>query len=634
MDVRRRLMAGAGICVLLLLYTSIWITEGKSATHLLYRPVSSSIAVSAYFDLDPICGAWEDWYGYTNTDFGVFPNCSTGNVGFVYGHTYDQHEGTDYDGEAGESVSNAQIGTVTDRVIDCFNTYPAGPLSYGTYIGINHGQLSDRNRYRTLYGHLKCDGFLIANGTELKSVPVRIAEMGNTGYSSGDHLHLGVQRNDVPIDPYANGIISDTPPPALTSHNKPLKLWLPYWYYLISTGDSQVSRILLDGNLLFESPGCAKALWILGGSHTLTIWYEASDGGIPTVDINAWPFASPACAVEPGGSPPAGPTPPMPFADNAAFVSDVALPDGSIVSSNLSLTKTWRMRNTGTATWGSGYQLAFVGGERMRAPDAVDVPGTAPGQEADISVNLVSPNQSGEHTGYWQLRNPQGTYFGPRIWVKINVHPASARITTLSADPPSPADARQVIIHAKCDWSPTFRAMRIKIDGEVKYELGDPEYDYPWYTAGYSAGDHTIVVEVSDQTDTSWSRPDRRSMIYTLLGNEHTSNHAPGRPKPESPYNWYVTIGSPPELCAAPASDPDGDSIQYRFDTQASVGHADSGWISNRCWRPRSDLAAGTYEWKVKVKDSYGAESDWSDAWHYSIETSGVTINDVHFDPS
>jgi pimeloyl-ACP methyl ester carboxylesterase len=133
---------------------------------------------------------------------------------------------------------------------------------------------------------------------------------------------------------------------------------------------------------------------------------------------------------------PPEPTPP-PVNDNARFIRDITIPDGTVVSPGQALVKTWRMRNTGRSTWGSGYQLAFVGGEQMGAPSAVNVPTTAPGQQVDISVNLTAPASGGNHVGYWQLRNPQGTYFGPKLWVKVNVQLPSSYSIALTADPPA-----------------------------------------------------------------------------------------------------------------------------------------------------------------------------------------------------
>lgn len=320
--------------------------------------------------------------------------------------------------------------------------------------------------------------------------------------------------------------------------------------------------------------------------------------------------------------------------DSAEFIRDVTLPDGYITSAGQTALKTWRLRNSSTTTWGNGYQLAFVSGEQMGAPNAVSVPATAPGETADLSVNITAPGEPGSHTGTWQLRNPQGTYFGPRLSVQIVVGSASSYISTLTADPPSPADAEHVTIHARADGFPNFRAMRLKIDGDVVYELGAPEITYDWHTDGYDPGDHSIVVEVADQTDTSWSQPETRSMTYTLLGTAGSTNRSPHRPDPDSPYDWYTYYdGNTATLCAQANGDPDGDAISgYQFDVYDSPETWNSGWVSNNCTTTAA-LGPHTYQWRVKVRDSQGAESEWSDSWHFTLVNPDLTIDELYFEP-
>lgn len=53
-----------------------------------------------------------------------------------------------------------------------------------------------------------------------------------------------------------------------------------------------------------------------------------------------------------------------------------------------------------------------------------------------------------------------------------------------------------------------------------------------------------------------------------------------------------------------------------------SAVNANSGWTSNTCWRPAElDSRYYGYQWRVKAKDSSGAESaGWSATWHFNIE--------------
>jgi len=178
------------------------LADGPLATTLLYRPVPSSTPVSAYYDLDRACGALRDWLGNIWT-------VACGNSGWVYGRTYDNHEGTDYDGADGDPIYAAQTGVVGAIALECNNTYPTS--SYGTNFRIEHGTLSDGNAYSTGYAHLRCTDLGVTQGTTISALPRQVALMGNTGNSTGAHLHLNARRNNALFDPYEAGIMSDSP---------------------------------------------------------------------------------------------------------------------------------------------------------------------------------------------------------------------------------------------------------------------------------------------------------------------------------------------------------------------------------------------------------------------------------------
>ncbi len=76
-----------------------------------------------------------------------------------------------------------------------------------------------------------------------------------------------------------------------------------------------------------------------------------------------------------------------------------------------------------------------------------------------------------------------------------------------------------VNVHGKVTWNSCFRTMRLKIDGTIVYEFGVPEFNYSWNTSGYSAGNHTIRLEVAVQGDNNWSNPSVREATYTLSSN-------------------------------------------------------------------------------------------------------------------
>lgn len=117
--------------------------------------------------------------------------------------------------------------------------------------------------------------------------------------------------------------------------------------------------------------------------------------------------------------------------DRASFVKDVTIPDGEEMSPNENFTKTWRLKNTGSCTWTSGYALVFDSGDSMSGPASVQLTsGTVgPGGNVDISVNLKAPSSPGTYKGFWKLRNGSGVIFGigdagtVAFWVEIEVVP-------------------------------------------------------------------------------------------------------------------------------------------------------------------------------------------------------------------
>jgi hypothetical protein len=107
--------------------------------------------------------------------------------------------------------------------------------------------------------------------------------------------------------------------------------------------------------------------------------------------------------------------------DDAEFVTDVTIPDGTVLDPDEDFTKTWRLKNTGTCSWTPSYAVVFSNGDSMSGPATQALTGNVnPGQTMDISVNLKAPGSSGEYTGYWKLRNAAGVMFAT-FYVDIKV---------------------------------------------------------------------------------------------------------------------------------------------------------------------------------------------------------------------
>jgi murein DD-endopeptidase MepM/ murein hydrolase activator NlpD len=92
------------------------------------------------------------------------------------------HEGVDL-------VGSSTIMAADDGVVE----FAGQKTGYGNCVIINH-----KNGYKTLYGHLKSisvrEGQIVEKGD-------KVGVMGNTGHSTGTHLHFEIQRNGVAQNP-------------------------------------------------------------------------------------------------------------------------------------------------------------------------------------------------------------------------------------------------------------------------------------------------------------------------------------------------------------------------------------------------------------------------------------------------
>jgi hypothetical protein len=128
----------------------------------------------------------------------------------------------------------------------------------------------------------------------------------------------------------------------------------------------------------------------------------------PTLPISVATITSTSISVP---SLPASTLPPAASAtavcDQAQFVKDITIPDGSQITPGAAFTKTWRLRNAGACNW-SGYTLVFDSGDQMGAASPQTIGAVAPGQEVDLSVNFTAPTTSGSYRSYWRIRNSSG----------------------------------------------------------------------------------------------------------------------------------------------------------------------------------------------------------------------------------
>jgi hypothetical protein len=165
------------------------------------------------------------------------------------------------------------------------------------------------------------------------------------------------------------------------------------------------------------------------------------------------PAASDTSTVTPTLRPTATATP-IPC-NRAEFVKDVNYPDNTEVEIGTTITKTWQLKNVGTCTWTTDYDLVFGSGDRMDAPatQQLSADPVKPGETVSVSVELTVPDEPDTYRADFKLRSGDGKVFGVGVsgassfWVQIKavqVALPDLRIKSLSLQPATPTQGEEV----------------------------------------------------------------------------------------------------------------------------------------------------------------------------------------------
>jgi hypothetical protein len=142
-----------------------------------------------------------------------------------------------------------------------------------------------------------------------------------------------------------------------------------------------------------------------------------------------------------------------------------------------------------------------------------------------------------------------------------------------------------------------------------------------FYVNYYKNFENTLEFDLNNEL----AKGERRIHLGSLFDSE--DNNPPEKPEPPT----GETSGEPGvdyEFKGKKTNDPDGDRTMYLFDWGDGT---DSGWLNpsmvgtfkaTHNWTER-----GTYEIKIKGKDVYGRESEWSDPLAFSTPKNKPYIN-------
>lgn len=107
--------------------------------------------------------------------------------------------------------------------------------------------------------------------------------------------------------------------------------------------------------------------------------------------------------------------------EDAEFIRDMNVPDGTVVPPGDIFIKTWKFKNTGDHAWTPDYSIIFISGDIMDGANTRIGETVRVNKKIEISVELTAPYTEGIYTGYWQMADEYGNPFGPIVYVQIIV---------------------------------------------------------------------------------------------------------------------------------------------------------------------------------------------------------------------
>ncbi len=370
---------------------------------------------------------------------------------------------------------------------------------YGRYVRIVHQWGSQK--HVTWYGHLSAA--TVSQG-DFVLAGQKIGIAGTTGFSTGIHLHLTLQHighglsnytvDDV-VDPAPFFRLDAVPPfdealfladvsVADGMEMRPGQSFLKTWrvrntgttawtdaYRLAFAGEEHMSGP--DDVTLPRSPiqpGEAINMTVrltapaVAGRHRSRWTFRHPDGSLFGEDLFTEVVVKEAKPI-----------------DEASYVADVTVEDGTIIQPGAAFVKTWRVHNTGTTTWTTDFSLRFLGDEQMGGPDRVALPREVkPDEMIELSVPLTAPQTAGRHRSTWKLANAQGAIFEfeqyAEIQVPQRVAPAQKLnelrwVADVTIPDETPVEAGQTFV----------KTWRVRNSGESTWGAG--------YTLGFFSGE-------------------------------------------------------------------------------------------------------------------------------------------------
>jgi len=203
---------------------------------------------------------------------------------------------------------------------------------------------------------------------------------------------------------------------------------------------------------------------------------------------------------------------------NYAYFISETIPDGTDFEPGQNFTKSWRLRNDGTCTWNTDYQLVFGSGDKMDGPSSQDLPQKVePGEQVDIEVDLEAPSTPDTYKGTWQIEDDEGDTFVYNIWVEIDVIEPEAdaepdlKIPEFDIDPATPVMGENTHVRVRAKNSGDADSSGFKMEWYGLSTFANPSCT--WNVAGGLVAGGSVVLEC-DFVFNSWYPINKTSIVY------------------------------------------------------------------------------------------------------------------------
>lgn len=116
----------------------------------------------------------------------------------------------------------------------------------------------------------------------------------------------------------------------------------------------------------------------------------------------------------------ASPTPAR-CTDVLTYLSDITVPDGTIVAPDATIDKRWEVENSGTCNWGEGYKIKLIAGNALGVPIEQALIPARSATRSEIRIVFTAPQKSGKYRSAWQAYNTDDQPFGDPFYIDIVV---------------------------------------------------------------------------------------------------------------------------------------------------------------------------------------------------------------------